>query len=325
MLISFVIPCYRSQDTLGGVVKTIEETVKSHDGFESEIILVNDCSPDGTWNTIQELMKQYDNITGIDLAKNSGQQCAIMAGLRYTRGELVAVSDDDGQTPIETVFRFYDHMIEGNYDVVCANYQDRGRRSVFRKLGSKANDTLVRICMEKPEGVNTSVYFLAKRFVIDEIIRYNNAYPHMEGLLLRTTFNIGNVDVDQKNRAAGSSGYNLKKLLSTWVNGLTTFSVKPLRLAVILGMLMAIAAFVIVIILVIIKLTRDDIALGWTSMIATQILIGGMIMMVLGVIGEYIGRIYLSLNQNPQYVIRTVVRSSEAYDAADSVNTAEKL
>lgn len=307
MLISFVIPCYRSEDTLPQVVGTIENTVASQGGFEAEIILVNDCSPDGTWQTIERLTKQYDNVKGIDLAKNSGQQCAIMAGLRHTRGELVAVSDDDGQTPIETVFKFYELMCEGGYDVVCANYQDRGHRSALRRLGSKANDTLVKICMEKPDGIHTSVYFLAKRFVIEEMIRYNNAYPHMEGLLLRTTFNIGNVDVDQKDRAAGSSGYNLRKLLSTWVNGLTTFSIKPLRLAVILGMLFAFIGFITIIILVVVKLTRTDIALGWTSMIATQLLIGGVIMLILGVIGEYIGRIYLSLNQNPQYVIRTVI------------------
>ena len=317
MLISFVIPCFKSENTLPQVVETIEQTIRNREGFTSEIILVNDCSPDGTWQTIMALTEKYENVKGIDLAKNSGQQCAIMAGLRYARGELIAVSDDDGQTPIETVFEFYKHMQEGGFDVVCANYQDRGSRSLFRRLGSKANDTLVKLCMERPEGISTSVYFLAKKFVINEIIRYNNAYPHMEGLLLRTTFNIGNVKVDQKDRTAGSSGYNLRKLFSTWVNGLTTFSIKPLRIAVVFGMLMAIAGFIAIIVLVITKLVRSDIALGWTSMIATQILIGGMIMLMLGVIGEYIGRIYLSLNQNPQYVIRTVIDKSRKTRADD--------
>ena len=307
MLISFVIPCYRSEKTLPNVVKTIEETVKNKEGFTSEIILVNDCSPDNTWQTIRELTEQYDNVKGIDLAKNSGQQCAILAGLRYSKGELVAVSDDDGQTPIETVFTFYDKMQEGNYDVVCANYVSRGKRSLFRRLGSMANDALVKICLEKPDDINTSVYFLAKRFVVDEMIRYNNAYPHMEGLLLRSTHNIGNVELVQKAREEGSSGYNLRKLLGLWVDGLTTFSIKPLRVATFLGVLLAFIGFQIVIILVIEKFVRGDIMLGWTSLIATNILIGGLILMVLGVTGEYIGRIYLSLNQEPQYIIRTVI------------------
>lgn len=310
MLISFVIPCYRSEKNLTHVVETIQETVDKHRDFESEIILVNDCSPDDTWGVIKKLNKKYNNIVGVDIAKNSGQQCAIMAGLRKSQGDVVAVCDDDGQTPIETVFDFYDKMESEGYDVVCAKYKDRGDRSGFRKLGTKLNTAMNRFFLDKPEHINLSVYFLAKRFVVDEMIKYNNAYPHMGGLLIRTTYNIGNVEVDQKERASGKSGYNFSKLLSTWVNGLTTFSIKPLRLAVIFGMLMAVIGFISIVVLVIIKFTNSNIALGWTSMIATTILIGGMIMLVLGVIGEYVGRIYLSLNQQPQYVVRSVIEKS---------------
>lgn len=307
MLISFVIPCYRSAKTVGSVVETIQNTVASREGFESEIILVNDCSPDDTFKVIEELTKKYDNVVGIDIAKNSGQSCATMAGLRYSRGDLVAVSDDDGQTPIETVFEFYDKMQSGNYDVVCARYGERGNRSFFRKLGSKANDAMIKYCLDKPDDINTSVYFLAKRFVVDEMIKYNNAYPHMGGLLLRTTYNIGNVDLVQKDRLEGSSGYSLKKLMSLWVNGLTTFSIKPLRAAVFFGGTMSFIGFLAIIILVIQKIAGGDIALGWTSLIATNILVGGIILIVLGIIGEYVGRVYLCLNQTPQYVVRSVI------------------
>jgi len=307
MLISFVIPCYRSAKTIGSVVETIQNTVAAREGFDAEIILVNDCSPDNTFEVIQGLTEKYDNVVGIDIAKNSGQSCATMAGLRYSRGDLVAVSDDDGQTPIETVFRFYDKMQEGNYDVVCARYGERGHRSLFRRLGSKLNDAMIKYCLDKPDDINTSVYFLAKRFVVDEMVKYNNAYPHMGGLLLRTTYNIGNVDLVQKDRLEGSSGYSLKKLLSLWVNGLTTFSIKPLRAAVFFGGIMAVVGFFIILILVIQKIAGADIALGWTSLIATNILVGGIILIVLGIIGEYVGRIYLCLNQTPQYVVRSVI------------------
>ena len=170
-----------------------------------------------------------------------------------------------------------------------------------------ANDALVKICLEKPDNVHTSVYFLAERFVVDEMTRYHNAYPHMEGLLLRSTHNIGNVELEQRAREEGTSGYNLRKLLGLWVDGLTTFSIKPLRVATFLGVLLAIIGFVIVIVLIIEKFVRGDIMLGWTSLIATNILIGGLILMVLGITGEYIGRIYLSLNQEPQYIVRTVI------------------
>ncbi len=307
MLISFVIPCYKSVNTLPDVVDTIQKTVASREDVEAEIILVNDASPDGTWDVIKDLHDRYDNVMGVNIAKNSGQQSAIMAGLRHASGDLVAVSDDDGQTPIETIFEFYECMQEGGYDVVCADYHGRGKRSAFRRLGSWANNEMARMFMDKPEDLSLSVYFLAKRFVIEEMIRYTNAYPHMEGLLIRTTRNIGNVQVDQKERASGSSGYNLKKLLSTWINGLTTFSIKPLRLAVFFGMLMALIGFIVIIVLVVIKLTYPGMAIGWTSLVATNILVGGMIMLVLGVIGEYVGRIYLCINQNPQYVVREVL------------------
>ena len=230
-----------------------------------------------------------------------------MAGLRYSRGDLVAVSDDDGQTPIETVFRFYEKMQEGNYDVVCARYGERGNRSLFRRMGSKLNDAMIKYCLDKPDDINTSVYFLAKRFVVDEMVKYNNAYPHMGGLLQRTTYNIGNVDLVQKDRLEGSSGYSLKKLLSLWVNGLTTFSIKPLRAAVFFGGFMAVIGFLTILVLVIQKIAGADIALGWTSLIATNILVGGIILIVLGIIGEYVGRVYLCLNQTPQYVVRSVI------------------
>ncbi len=311
MLISFVIPCYRSEKTLGHVVETIMETVSQREGFSCELVLVNDASPDGTWEVIRDLNAKYDNVTGIDIAKNSGQQSAIMAGLRQAKGELIAVSDDDGQTPVETIFEFYDCMEEGGYDVVCADYHGRGKRSLFRRIGSWANNTMTSFFMEKPEDLRLSVYFLAKRFVVEEMIRYNNAYPHMEGLLIRTTTNIGNVQVDQKERESGSSGYNFRKLLSTWVDGLTTFSIKPLRVAVFFGMMIGLIGFVTIIVLIIIKLFGPKMALGWTSITASILLIGGIIMFMLGVIGEYIGRIYLSLNHNPQYVIREVLEKKE--------------
>lgn len=311
MMISFVIPCYRSEKTLGHVVETIIHTVEDHKDFEYEIILVNDCSPDNTWGVIEKLAAEHKNIVGMDLAKNSGQQCAIMAGLRQSRGDLVAVSDDDGQTPIDTVFQFYEKMQEGNYDVVCANYVDRGTRGFFRNFGSWVNTRMLITFLDKPKTVTTSVYFLAKRFIVDEMIKYDNAYPYLNGLLLRTTHKIGNVEVVQKDRESGHSGYTFSKLLGTWINGLTSFSVKPLRLATFAGMFMAALGFIAVIVLVIIKLTHDNIALGWTSTMAVTILVGGILMMMLGIIGEYVGRIYLCLNHNPQYVVRTVINGEE--------------
>lgn len=166
---------------------------------------------------------------------------------------------------------------------------------------------MVRYFLDRPDGIDTSVYFVARRFVVDEMIRYENPYPYMTGLLLRTTYRIGNVEVVQKERISGQSGYNFKRLFSLWVNGITSFSIKPLRFASLAGCVLALLGFAAIIVLIINKIINTDLSVGWTSLIATNILVGGLIMIILGVIGEYIGRIYLSLNKSPQYVVRQVI------------------
>lgn len=306
MLISFVIPCYKSENTLEKVVDDIESMMSGNNSYEAEVVLVNDGSPDNTFGTIKRLVEKYDNVTGVDFAKNRGQQSAIMAAIKYSRGEIVVCCDDDGQTPIETVFSFIEKLDDG-YDVVCANYVNRGKRSAFRRFGSWINDQMSIYFLDKPKDVNTSVYFAARRFVAEEMAKYDNPYPYITGLLLRTTGKIGNVDVEQKNRLAGESGYNFKRLFSLWINGITTFSIKPLRFATFFGVLISLIAFIIIIFLVIDRLINPNISLGWTSLIATNLLIGGIIMVILGVIGEYVGRIYLCLNKTPQYVERVVI------------------
>ena len=220
MLISFVIPCYRSAKTLGNVVEEIQNMMREHSEYDSEIILVNDCSPDNTFEVIESLTKKYGNITGIDIAKNSGQQCALMAGFRQAEGDLIIACDDDGQTPVDTSFRLIEKLFEGDYDVVCAKYENRGSRSLFRRLGTWADRTMVKVFLEKPDDFNTAIYFVAKRFVIEEITKYDNPFPYWTGLLLRTTHNVGNVLVDQKNRAAGESGYTV----TTWNPPLASFT-----------------------------------------------------------------------------------------------------
>lgn len=311
MLVSFVIPCYRSANTLEKVVGDIQSLMKQREEYETEIILVNDCSPDNTFEVIESLASKYSNIVGIDIAKNRGQQCALMAGFRAAKGEIILASDDDGQTPVETSFQLIDKLLTENYDVVCAKYTDRGNRGLFRNLGTWADRKMVKVFLEKPDSFNTSVFFAAKRFVIEEITRYDNPYPYWTGLLIRTTHNVGNVEVVQKDRMSGQSGYNLKKLLGLWVNGLTTFSIKPLRFATMSGLIFAVLGMLGIIGILIQKVMNPNMLAGWSSMIACQLMIGGLIMLMLGIIGEYIGRIYLSINQSPQYVIRRVIDNRE--------------
>lgn len=300
--LSFVIPCYRSEHTLPHVVEEINGKMRELSQYEYEIILVNDCSPDNTMETIRQLCRVQENIKGIGFAKNFGQHAALMAGLRQSSGDYVVCLDDDGQTPADQVDRLLDKLEEG-YDAVYAKYGHK-HHSAFRNVGSRINELMARVMLDKPAHLYVSSYFAVKRFVVEDMVRYRNSYPYVIGLVLRATKNITNVPVDHRDREEGTSGYTLKKLMGLWFNGFTAFSVKPLRIATCMGGFSAVAGFLYGIYTIIKRWVNPEVPIGFSSTMAAIVFFGGMIMLMLGLIGEYIGRIYISLNNSPQYVIR---------------------
>ena len=300
--LSFVIPCYRSERTIEGVVHEIKKTMSMHKNDEYEIILVNDCSPDNTLDVIRKLASENNNIIGIDMAKNFGQHAALMAGMRETTGDYVVCLDDDGQTPADEVYKLIDKTKEG-YDVVYASYPSK-KHSLFRNFGSRVNSKMTEWLLGKPKELYISSYFVAKRYVVDEMVKYGNPFPYVIGLVLRTTKHITCVPVTHREREEGTSGYTFSKLLNLWINGFTAFSVKPLRIATVMGLISAFFGFCYSIYALINKLCNPAAPMGWTSTIIILLMLGGMILAVLGLIGEYIGRIYISMNNSPQYVVR---------------------
>lgn len=300
--VSFVIPCYRSEKTLGGVVSEIKETMEKLNQYTYEIILVNDSSPDNTWKTIEKLSEENDNITGINLSKNFGQHAALMAGMRETTGDYVVCLDDDGQTPANEVDKLLTALEEGD-DAVYAKYGNK-KHSLFRNFGSRVNDMMTRIMLGKPKELFVSSYFGVKRFVVEDMVRYQNSYPYVIGLVLRATKNIANVEVTHREREEGRSGYTLKKLLGLWFNGFTAFSVTPLRIATVIGIFCAFVGFAYGIYVFVRRLIDPNVVMGFSSLMCVILFVGGMLMIMLGLVGEYIGRIYISLNNSPQYVIR---------------------
>lgn len=305
--ISFVIPCYRSSKTLPGVIEEINDVFKIHPAFDYEVILVNDCSPDDTFQVITELCNKQNNITGINLAKNFGQHAALMAGFHYMTGDILVCLDDDGQTPTDEVFTLIE-ALETGADVVYAKYEHK-MHSGFRNWGSHINELMTRVMLGKPKGLYVSSYFAAKKFVVDEMLRYEYAYPYVIGLVLRTTKNIVNVNVKHRERELGESGYTLGKLLNLWMNGFTAFSVKPLRIATGVGCGCAAIGFLYGIYTIIKKILFNPpgLTLGFSALMSVLVFMGGMLMLMLGLVGEYIGRMYISINQSPQFVIREIV------------------
>ena len=309
MKVSYVIPCYRSENTLQSVVDEIRNKMTELKKYTYEIILVDDCSPDGTFNVIRELYVEDKNIIGLSHAKNFGQHAALMAGYHFATGDIVVSLDDDGQTPADEVDKLL-NKIEDGYDVVYAEYEHK-QHSAFRNFGSNVNRKMTEVLLGKPKELYISSYFAARRFVIDEIIKYQNAYPYVIGLVLRTTKNICNVTVTHRERIEGTSGYSMKKLIALWVNGFTSFSVIPLRAATFGGVFVAFLGFLYAIYTIVTKIIDPNRIIGWSSTISIMLILGGFTLLVLGMIGEYIGRIYISLNNSPQYVIRSVLNYTD--------------
>lgn len=308
--ISFIIPCYRSEKTLAKVVQEIGDEMARIKKYEYEIVLVNDSSPDHTLSTIQELVQSDDRITGIDMTKNFGQHAALMAGFHFVTGDIVICLDDDGQTPPSEAHKLIEKIEEG-YDAVYAKYEKK-EHSLFRNFGSKMNSFMAEEMLNKPKDLYISSYFAVRRVIVDEILRYQNPFPYVIGLVLRSTNKICNVVVEHHAREEGRSGYSLGKLIGLWMNGFTAFSVKPLRIATYAGFFIALAGFISMILVLIIKFSYNpDTPLGWASTMAAILIVGGANLLVLGMVGEYIGRIYICLNNSPQYVIRKVIKKEE--------------
>ena len=301
--ISFVIPCYRSEQTLPGVIKEINEKMTSmSDKYTYEIILVNDSSPDATYEVIVELAGKQDNIVGIDLSKNFGQHAALMAGFHYVTGDITVCLDDDGQTPAGEVDKLISKIEEG-FDVAYAKYNHK-KHSPFRNFGSWVNEKMLQFLLGKPKELYVSSYFAARKFVIDEVLKYDKNYPYVIGLVLRSTKHIVNVEVNHREREVGSSGYTFKKLITLWMNGFTAFSVTPLRVSTYSGFLLAFLGFIYGIYTIIKHFVIGTAPMGYASMMSALMFIGGMILLMLGMVGEYIGRMYICINNSPQYVVK---------------------
>ena len=309
MKLSFVIPCYRSETYITDTIFEIRATMAQRTDIHYEIIAVNDGSPDNVFEVLKELAKKWKELVVIDLSMNFGQENARLAGINYSSGDYIVCLDDDGQCPMSEVWRLIEPLQEG-YDVSIARYPEK-KQSAFKNFGSRVNSIMTHWLLKMPESIEMSNFFAFNKRMRSEIIRYKNPYPFITGLFFRATQRVINVEMEERERTQGTTGYTLRKLVGLWLNGLTNFSVKPLRVADGLGIVFALIGFAFGLITIIRKLLQPDMLAGYASIIAAIFFVGGILMLLLGMIGEYIGRIYLCLNQMPQYVIRQVVSFSE--------------
>ena len=311
-LLSFVIPCYRSEKTIRKVYEEIIATVSQRPEYNYEIVAINDCSPDNVLTVLKEIAASDPQFKVVDFAKNFGKHSAVMAGLACVHGELVVSLDDDYQCPVYELWKLVDAVVVEGYDCASAVYGEKKEAS-WKQMGSIVNAWLIRMLIEPPKGVrDIENFYVVRRYVCDVMLNYKNPYPYVSGLLMKATHRIKMIPMEERNRAdTNSTGFTLKKSLNLFLNALTAFSVKPLRIATVIGFFFSIIGFCMTLFFVIKRLLNPEVPLGYTSMMAVQLFSTGIIMLMLGIIGEYLGRIYISINNSPQYVIRDTININD--------------
>jgi undecaprenyl-phosphate 4-deoxy-4-formamido-L-arabinose transferase len=306
--LSIVVPVYRGAATIGALVDALAE-LRPEGGME--VVLVNDGSPDNSDEVCRAIVREARlPVTYIEHMRNYGEHNAVMTGLRHTRGRYVITMDDDLQNPPEEVVRLYDHARLGGWDVVYTRYAEK-KHALWRNLGSRFANKVADWLLDKPKGLYLSSFRCMSAGVVRNVTRYRGPYPYVDGLIMQVTQRIDSIEVAHLPRMVGRSNYTLARLVRLWLNLATSFSLAPLRMAMLLGALMSVLGVIGAVLTILEALFGPGTPTGWASTMTVILLVAGVQSMVLGVMGEYIGRTFLSANGKPQGTVRLVSRSPD--------------
>lgn len=302
MLISFVIPCYYSKSMVRRVVEEVMREFDARDGYECEFILVNDGSTDETYDVIKALSAEYPNVKGINLIHGFGQHNAQMCGMKYAKGDYVMGIDDDMQNHPSQLFKVIEKELEG-YDITFGIYNNKYKNGFFKQLSSRFNNYTSGKLLGMPKEIEASSFWIITQQVNQEAIKYTSYDIILDGIFYTISHNIGQVEVEHHAREEGKSGYNFKKLVRMWLR-YWNYSVLPLRLAFYIGLISSMFGLGFALWAVVKKITDPDLPIGWASTIILMTLLFGAVLMVLGILGEYLGKAIMILNNTPQYIVR---------------------
>lgn len=312
-----MIPLYHSAQSIGPLLREIEALVVEGG---HEVVLVNDGSRDATAQVCREFMRTARiPVTYVEHARNFGEHNAVLTGYRHARGAQVVNIDDDGQNPPAEALRLWRHALAQRLDVVYGHYA-RKEHSLFRNLGSWFTNRLTDWVLDKPAGFYLSSFRCVSAFVAREVARHQGPFPYIDGLILQVTQVIGAVEVGHSARTAGASGYNLRRLVRLWLSTFVNFSIMPLRLATLLGLLMAGAGLAGLALVFWLRLTGRGPGYGWGTLMGALLLFSGTQLVMLGLIGEYLGRMFITVNHRPQSVVRSVETADAGGAAAPRVD-----
>jgi len=299
--ISIAIPVFNSENT---IIQLVDSLIVELKAFDIEVVLVNDCSVDKSEQSCIHIFNKYpDKVKFYSLSKNVGEHNAVMAAINNVSGDYVVIMDDDFQNPVSEVAKLINYISNNNYDVVYT-YYDKKKHSFFRNIVSKLNDKVANVMLGKPKNLYLSSFKAINKFIVNEIIKYDLPFPYIDGLILRTTSNIGKIKVEHHNRKDGKSQYNLIKLFSLWLNMLTNFSILPLRFAIFVGFIFSAIGFLLGFAGVLMKFLDPAVPIGYASQFVVISIFGGIQLIAIGMVGEYIGRIFISMNKKPQFSIK---------------------
>jgi len=281
-----------------------------------EIVLVNDCSPDNSLEVCRQLCKTAPvALSVVNLSRNYGEHNAVMAGLNHARGAHIITMDDDLQNPPEEVLRLWQHALVNGHDVVYTYYAEK-KHEAWRNLGSRFTNWCADHLLDKPPGLYLSSFRCMSRFLAQQVVLNSGPFPYVDGLIMQITQNIGRLQVSHLSRAEGRSNYTLPRLLRLFMSMFLNFSVIPLRVGTLVGVGMAglgVLGFIVVLVEAILS---QDTPQGWASLMSAVLLLAGVQLIMLGLMGEYVGRMFLTINRQPQFVVRDVARNDRAQTGA---------
>lgn len=311
--LSVVIPVYNGARSIPVLVEALSQ-LSVQGGLE--IILVNDNSPDDSLAVCQKLCHQYTTpISVINLARNFGEHNAVMAGLSHSRGAYVITMDDDLQNPPDEVLKLWQHARDGGFDVVYSRYSHKAH-AAWRNWGSWLTNRCADFLIDKPKGLYLSSFRCMSRFAVQSILKHTGPFPYIDGLLMQVTQRVDSIEVKHLPRADGDSNYTLRRLIRLFLSMFLNFSVMPLHIATAAGVGMGLLGLLGMVGVIIEWFVSDTGATGWASLMASMLLIAGVQLTLLGVIGEYLGRLFLTANGKPQFVIRDI-SCNTVHDATD--------
>lgn len=303
--ISVVIPVYNSEENLSELHRQLSDALS---GISHETIYVNDCSNDRSWMVLRELAEHDQNVTAVNLRKNAGQDNALMAGFGFITGKFVVIMDDDLQHSPYDILKLYDKIKQG-YDICYANFITK-EQAAWKNFGSKVNGWLANILLKKPKGIYMSPFKIVNSEII-RAIKYSGPFPYVDGLILEITHNVTSLNVNHFKRYKGKGNYSLIASVIVFLKSLTGFSILPLRFATFFGFIVAFGGFGLGI-LFIIQYFLGMNPEGWTALIVTVLILGGIILITIGLIGEYLGRMYSTVSFKPQFSVGEIIRKEDS-------------